>query len=293
MKNLDYNIIKWIQENLQNSIFDGFFKFFTNLADVYAFIFLAVIFYWVIDKRFAYKFLFAFIGSAITNALAKVMFKRPRPFDHPNGQIQSIGTKTHGYSFPSGHAQASGVIYYSLMDKYAKRSKIIKIVLAVYVFLILLSRMYLGQHYLTDVLVGLIIAIIISNLMFKLFDLMKDKEHIYPLYAIPVILIIMIIFNNADYDKFKDLFVAAGGFIGFAVAYALEKVYVKHNVSTTILNKILKVVIGLIGLALIYFGLKAIFPSNILLFDGLRYLMVALWAGVGAPFIFTKIFKQS
>ena len=40
--------------------------------------------------------------------------------------------------------------------------------------------MYLGQHYLTDVIVGAIIGILMSILAFKLFDLMKDKEHIYP-----------------------------------------------------------------------------------------------------------------
>lgn len=291
INNIDISIVKFIQNYLSFGLLDYIMYGITQLGDLYAFILLAVILYWAIDKRFAYKFFFAFVGSALVNSVLKVIVQRPRPYNEPG--IESVFTKTHGYSFPSGHSQATGVIFYSMNNEFGKKNKIIRGLLIALLVLVPLSRVYLGQHYLTDVIAGASIGILMSYLMFKLFDLMKDKEHIYPLFIIPVIVVIMIIFRNGDYGSYKDLFVAAGGYIGFTSGYAIEKIYVKHDVKTNIQNKILKVLIGLIGVAIVYFGLKFVFPNNNLLLDSLRYALVALFAALGAPFLFAKIFKNN
>ena len=37
---------------------------------------------------------------------------------------------------------------------------------------------------------------------------------------------------------------------------------------------------------------QGIIPKESLIFDAIRYLLVALFAGAGAPYLFTKIFKD-
>ncbi|VEU80659.1 phosphatase PAP2 family protein [Haploplasma axanthum] len=290
MDKIDISIVKWIQSNLRSNFMDYLMYMITQIGSSYFFIVLVVLLYWLVDKRFAYKFFFAFVGSALFNSIFKVIVKRVRPYTYEG--ITDIFETTHGYSFPSGHSQATGVIYYSMMDEYGKKNKVVKGLLIATLILVPFSRVYLGQHFLTDVLVGALIGLIVSHFMFKLFDKMKDKEHIYPLYAIPVIIIALLFFVGKDYGSYKDLFVAGGGYIGFTISYALEKLYVKHNVVTNITNKVLKALIGLVSTFAIYFILKEVFPDQSLIFDFIRYLIVTCYAGLAVPFIFTKIFKN-
>lgn len=289
----DYNIIKWIQDNIQNSFLDVIFKIITELGDKMVFILIVMILFWAVNKRFAYKFLFAFIGSAFINQVAKMAIQRPRPFKEDG--IISIGSETGGSSFPSGHSQSSAVIFYGLNDEYGKRNKIIRAILIGILILVPLSRMYLAQHYLTDVVVGTLIGLLSAYLMFNLFKLFKDKEHIYPLYGIPVVVLVLLIFLNKDYNSYKDIFVAGAGYIGFTIGYAIEKIYIKHNVETSITNRILKVFIGLVIVAILYFGLKYLFAlinEESFILDFIRYLTIALTATTLIPMLFKSVFKE-
>jgi len=288
----DLNIIKWIENNLRSSFLDVIFQIITQLGDKFIFILIVIVLFWAVDKRFAYKFLFAFLLSAILNTIIKVIVKRPRPYEEG---ITSVGSMTQGYSFPSGHSQATGVIYYSIKKEYANKNKLVNGLLIALLILVPFSRMYLGQHYLTDVFVGALIGIGMSMFAFKLFDLMKDKEHIYPLYGIPVIIIALLFFLKSDYHKVSEIYVAGAGYIGFAIGYAIEKLYIKHNVNTTIKNRIIKIVIGLVIVAATYFGLKLWFDSindlSVIL-DFIRYFVLTIVATTLIPFIFVKIFKE-
>ena len=289
----DYNIIKWIEDNLRNNVLDIFFKVITELGDKMVFIGIVMVLFWVVNKRFAYKFLFAFIGSALINQVLKVIIARPRPFTEPG--ISSVGKESSGYSFPSGHSQSTAIIYYAFNEECGKKNKIVKGILIALLILIPFSRMYLGQHYLTDVVVGVIVGLVSAYLIYKLFDLFKDKEHIYPLYGIPLVVILLLFFINKDYSNYQELFVAGGGYVGFSIGYFIEKLYIKHNVETTLVNKLLKLLIGVTIVAIFYFGLSALFkgisPENLML-DFLRYTVVGLAATTLVPYLFTLIFKE-
>lgn len=287
---LDISIVKWIQNNLRNGVFDFLMKMITHLGDLYVFILIVMVIFWTVNKRFAYQFAISFIASAAVNTVLKNLFMRLRPFNEEG--IVSVSSETHGSSLPSGHAQASGVTYYSLNNEYGNKNRIVKIYAYFVLIMVPISRMYLGQHYLTDVLAGLAIGILVTIGMFKLFDLMGEKEHVYPLFVIPIFIILMIFLHKNGYDNAKDLFVAGGGYIGFTLGYATEKLYIKHDVNTTLRNKILKVILGLVMVFAIYLALKFIFPSNSLVFDSIRYMAVGLSASALAPFVFKKIFKN-
>jgi undecaprenyl-diphosphatase len=95
----------------------------------------------------------AFAGSWIMDELLKLDFHRSRP------DIAQL-VKVTGYSFPSGHAMVSfalyGMIAYLMWINF-KSGKLRYSLTALFillVFLIGLSRIYLGVHYPSDVLAG-------------------------------------------------------------------------------------------------------------------------------------------
>jgi len=275
---MDLDIVKWIQ-TLRNPVFDWFFYIITQFGDQYVFILLAVIIYWTIDKKFAHKFVFTFMVSAIVNSGIKEIFKRPRPYLYPGVESEPHWNTT-GYAFPSGHAQAAGVIGYTALYSAKKTGyKWMKYVGIAFLILVPLSRVYLGQHFLSDVIVGTLLAFILAHYTFKLVDKMGDDEHIYTLMLAPLFIILMFFVKN------HDLYIAAGGFVGFAGGYYLEKRFVSYQVKEKLWIQIVKVVFGLIIALVIKEGLKFVFPDT-LLFDFFRYLMIGAWAALGAPYVF-------
>lgn len=292
---MDLEIIKAIQL-LRNPLLDWFFYLVTQIGDQYVFIVLAAVIYWTINKKFAHKFVLTFMISALVNSSLKEIFKRTRPF-HLEGVSSEPSWETTGYSFPSGHSQAAGVLGYTAYstEKTTGKKWIWYIGIGVLI-LVPLSRVYLGQHYLSDVVVGVLLAFTIAHFMFKLIDKMNDKEHIYTIMLVPVFIILMFFVKNTD------MYVAAGGFIGFSTGYYLEKEYVKFDVKASFWIQVLKVVIGLFVAIAIKEGLKFVFPYSVyedieptmldLFFDFVRYLMIGVWAAVGAPWVFKHAIKH-
>ncbi len=94
------------------------------------------------------------IGGAVLETCLKAFVGRPRPTIVPHL------IEVHAQSFPSGHSMMSAAVYLSLAALLARRDPslrvrtyILSVALAL-VFLIGISRIYLGVHYPTDVLGG-------------------------------------------------------------------------------------------------------------------------------------------
>lgn len=109
-------------------------------------------------KREAGFLIIALISGEIIKEFLKLIFHRERP-DESLALIQESG-----YSFPSGHAFMS-VIFYGMICYFvyqACKNKWQKVILliatAVLVFLIGYSRIYLGIHWISDVLAGWLIG---------------------------------------------------------------------------------------------------------------------------------------
>jgi undecaprenyl-diphosphatase len=92
----------------------------------------------------------------LINVLVKYIVHRPRPyFDNP---LLILTT----YSFPSGHALASTVLYgllaaFAVQASKTWRQRVVAVSIALcLIALVCFSRVYLGVHYLTDVLAGVL-----------------------------------------------------------------------------------------------------------------------------------------
>jgi membrane-associated phospholipid phosphatase len=96
----------------------------------------------------------ALVGGVLLNQLLKELFARSRP-TLPDPLLTEVG-----YSFPSGHAMTSLIVYGVLayfavlaLSNWGDRAAVI-LGTALLVLLIGFSRMYLGVHYFSDVVAG-------------------------------------------------------------------------------------------------------------------------------------------
>ena len=113
--------------------------------------------------------------AGIITFILKNIFRRERPFDY-------MLIEQDGYSFPSAHSMIGIAFYGTLIcciNKYIK-SKSLKVVLNVILWFFMIctpiSRVYLGVHNLTDILVGVIFGIIIVRTSEYVIKKLKEKE---------------------------------------------------------------------------------------------------------------------
>jgi undecaprenyl-diphosphatase len=107
------------------------------------------------SHRRLYAFLATMIGGTLLNPALKAVFHR----DRPSG-FAALGHAA-GYSFPSGHAMAATLLYGSLAYviyftiDHSRRLRLLAVTLCTLMILCIgASRIYLGVHYLSDVLAG-------------------------------------------------------------------------------------------------------------------------------------------
>lgn len=107
------------------------------------------------------------IAVAVVVLLMKLSFAVPRPFYiYPDLQLAAAS----GFAFPSGHTATAvavwGLIY--LWLKQMKRSFLI--IWVIPSILVALSRVYLGVHYASDVVVGAVIGVVIVGVSHYLYQ---------------------------------------------------------------------------------------------------------------------------
>ena len=287
-------IIMWLQGG-SCSFTDVLFLILTELGDELFFLIVGIVIYWCVDKRYAFKFVNVFLCCSVVVNGIKMIVKRPRPFDRYDGAVRSIGKKTGGYSFPSGHSASitnlSAQAYIKARNtKYAKGALIGGIVISL---IVMLSRLYLGQHYFTDVLIGAAVGIGSAILFSYLFEFLRGDEHkiVYAVFPVCIIITIVIAATGVS-SGMADVLKVAGGYSAFTLGYLIEKLYVKYDVkSGKLWKQIIKVLFGGAVAFALKEGLKYAFPANNIFLNGfLRYFLLAAWAALGAPFVF-KIMK--
>src|SRR5450432_614350 len=132
------------------------------------------------DRQARYNACELLISIAVSQAVAeflKVTVNRERPADRYPYEI-FVSSVTHGSSFPSGHTSAAFATATTLALNYTKWY----IVVPAYLWAgsVAYSRMYLGKHYPSDVLAGIIIGVgsgYLSQWLTK--KLFKDKKKNY------------------------------------------------------------------------------------------------------------------
>ena len=113
------------------------------------------------------------LGSLVTSgllvSLLKPIYARPRP------SITHLVHET-GYSFPSGHSlgitMACGALFIIVTQGVKNQSSrlVLQILLGLFILIILLSRVYVGVHYPSDVTAGFLLGFAVLNYVFPIYD---------------------------------------------------------------------------------------------------------------------------
>lgn len=159
--NLDGNILLFIQDNIRNPILTPIFLVITTLGNGGMIWILLTLLMLCIPKtrKVGYMAALAMIGSLlINNVLLKNLVARTRPYEVIEGLICLV-RQPRDYSFPSGHTTTAFAAAWVMFRRLPKRFGVPALVLAI---LIALSRLYVGVHYPSDVLFGVIDGIAIS-----------------------------------------------------------------------------------------------------------------------------------
>lgn len=174
------DLILFFQSIYSSDISINFFKIITFLGS-YVGIAIMFIILFTKDKKLSFYFLVFAIALPILNYLVKFIINRPRPYiTYP--EIVNV-LRAKGSSMPSSHSIViSSICVYSFLatkryisNKYLRVC--VNIAMVVITVLVLISRMVLGQHYITDIIVGVIIGIV-SSIASIIFYINKNESFI-------------------------------------------------------------------------------------------------------------------
>jgi membrane-associated phospholipid phosphatase len=299
----------------------GIMKAISFLGQEEFFLILMPFLYWCVDSRLGLRVGLMLLLSNGVNGFFKIAFAGPRPYWFDADVQGVIGESSFG--LPSGHAQIAASVWGYLAS--LLRKKWFTILALVIIFLVGLSRLFLGVHFLRDVLVGWLIGALMVFLFVKLEPGFKriverlsyPKKISFTFIACAILLVILLIpfwfrenfalpqswITNALADVpavtpnpvSKDgVFTVIGTTLGMLLGYIwLDHQYGGMSNQGTPGKILLRYTLGLIGVVALWFGLGQIFPrtADILSYGLriLRYALIGIWISAIAPWLFIKL----
>lgn len=162
----------YLLEKLRVPGLNEFMLTVTHLGEETAFLVIALIIFWCVDKYQGYYLLGVGLLGNLANQFLKILCRVPRPWvKDPNfTALEAAIPEASGYSFPSGHSQTAVGTFGCIAA--TQKNKIIRAVCIAFMILVPFSRMYVGVHTPADVLVGSAMALV---MVFAMRPLMLDK----------------------------------------------------------------------------------------------------------------------
>jgi undecaprenyl-diphosphatase len=184
----DKTIFVWINTDWSNSFFDVIMPWVTRLGDTATvslwIVFIAMLMSWQVapfnniaqDRRQHHMIVKAFVFGCLYMVLIycvnvgayvglKHLSHRARPFVQQNVILRispaTVSGLANDSSFPSGHA-CNAFMIAALLAKQVRRKRYVFYGMAA---LVALSRVYLGVHYPSDVIMGACVGLVITWLM--------------------------------------------------------------------------------------------------------------------------------
>ena len=286
MFGFELQFLKWL-ESIRTGFLTALFEGITILGEETLIILLVVALWFAVDSKLAQKMFFVTICSTGLNGVVKNIAQVPRPFDKGITPVRQE-TAT-GFSFPSGHTQNFATTSTFFAIKFKK--KWFTILASVLIALVAFSRLYLGVHYPSDVIVGVAFGVGMAFLGNYLFDSAKDVKKLY-VVTLLVFVPFIVYFLIGAHERFADFFKVFGMMGGLTLIGFLDEKTKLLSYDVPWWKKLIRIVIGVVIALALKEGLKVLKMGGVhveLLIDALRYFAVVFAVGFLCPLLFKKI----
>lgn len=272
----------------------------THLGEETAFLAIALILFWCVDKYHGYYLMGVGLFGNMANQFLKIVCRVPRPWVRdPNfTALEAAIPEAGGYSFPSGHSQTAVGTFGCIAV--TQKNKILRAICIAFMILVPFSRMYVGVHTPADVLVGSAMALIMV-FAFQPLMLGKGKKNIPWVFAgLTVLSVAYLLFVElypfpVDIDAnnyasaVKNGYTFLGCFAGVLVVYFVDEKKLHFENKAIWWAQVLKAVLGLAVVLAVKEGTRSVLEmifSGHLISRAVRYFLVVVVAGVVWPMSF-------
>jgi membrane-associated phospholipid phosphatase len=293
-------------------------KFFTFLGQEDFFFLVLPLIYWSLDARLGLQVAFILATSNYFNAIFKVLFASPRPF-WVSAQVEPLSVEST-FGTPSGHAQNGAAIWGVIAaDAHRTGKRWAWIAAFAVTFFVGFSRLYLGMHFIHDVVVGWLLGLALLFVFLRFWDpvavWLKKKpllQQVLIAFVISLAMIAVGVLSSAPLSAYvfpaewrenalrvgplpdpvsiEGIFTSAGSLFGLAAGAAWIASRGGYQADGPVEKRALRYVIGLIGIMILWYGLGEVFPRGEAVFQlilrYIRYSLVGLWITAGAPWLF-------
>ena len=296
-------------ESVRVPALDVLFSGITYFGDELAFLALALLLFWCVDKRTGYYVFVVGLFGTLANQFLKITCRIPRPWvlDPDFTIVEAARAAATGYSFPSGHTQNAvgtfGAIALQTKQRWVRWACI------ALVLLVPVSRMYLGVHTPLDVGVAFLMALALLAALYPVFRSGEKTQKAMPyLLAAGIVLAGLFVLYvggiRADFlpgsedesnlsHAVKNAWTLLGAIAGLLVVFFHERRTGGFETRAPLLGQVLKFTLGLALVAGVKAALKpafyALLPAGPA--DCVRYFLVVLLAGCMFPKTFPYFAK--
>ena len=291
--------ILYLLEKIRMPVLNEFMLLITQFGEETAFLVVALILFWCVNKKTGYFVLSVGFVGTLTNQFMKLWFRIPRPWvlDENFTILEQAREAATGYSFPSGHTQSAVGTFGAIAGTTSKRW--VCAVAVTIAILVPFSRMYIGVHTPSDVLVAAGIAV---GLIFLLRPMVfSEKKNWMPILLGAMLILAVVYMCFVSFYSFADdmdqhnlesgiesAYTLLGALIGLIIVYIVDNRWLEFPTKAIWWAQILKVVGGLLIVLVVKSGLKS--PLNGIFGElpgrSIRYCLVVLVAGIVWPLTF-------
>ncbi|HHV79384.1 MAG TPA: phosphatase PAP2 family protein [Firmicutes bacterium] len=220
--------------------------------------------YWCVNVELAFEVCCVFLSSMWCNSTLKELFRVPRP---PLSSVK-------GWAFPSGHAQGTSS-FWGYLAFFRPSALTFKLFAAAIIVLVAISRVYLGVHWPSDVVGGIVIGLGWAYLLSRPGRLRAGRSAAWLCAGV----LLYLLFSGGDSSA------PAGALQGLALGHLGQKKWIDMDTCGPMTQKVWRYLVGLGVMSLVLFGLRAILPGSVG-FRFLRYLATGFGATFVAPWLF-------
>ena len=207
-------------------LFNSFFLACSVYGETTAVIILTALLYWCIDKKIGEYVLVSMGWANLINGIVKLTacIYRPWVVDSRIKPVEDALATANGYSFPSGHVTSLTTLFGGPTLK-ANISKAFKILLWIFVLIIGLSRLYLGVHFVSDVVFAFLFTLAVLLIVKKLFDMVEENPNLDLIISAAGIIVSILFVVYAMTKSYPMDYDAAGKLIANPAKLMLESIY--------------------------------------------------------------------